>query len=237
MEPDGCLFHLGRKDFQVKVRGYRIEPGEVETALQEHPAVTEVAAVGRKMPSGDTRLVAYVVPMGGQVPTVTELRSFLLEKLPDYMVPSTFVMLRALPYTPNGKLDYGALPAPERLRPALDAAYVAPRTEIEQRIATVWREVLGLEEVGLHDNFFDLGGHSLLLAEVHNTLQNLFQKDIPLVYMFQHPTINALVEYVSQKKRAQASLQPDDDLVENLRVGKNRLKQLSQRRQRTRGNQ
>ena len=237
MEPDGCLFHLGRKDFQVKVRGYRVEIGEVETALLEHPAVKEVAAAGRKMPSGDTQLVAYVVPTAGQMPTVTALRSFLQEKLPDYMAPSAFVMLHALPYTPNGKLDYGALPAPERLRAELAAAYVAPKSALEHRIVTVWQEVLGVETVGVQDNFFDLGGHSLLLAEVHSKLQDILQQDIPIVDMFKHPTINALVEYVGQKERAQASVPPSDELAEHLRVGKKRLRQLSQRRQRIRDKQ
>ena len=236
MEPDGCLFHLGRKDFQVKVRGYRVELGEVETALLEHPAVKAVAAVGRKMPSGDTQLVAYFVPTGGHVPTVTELRSFLQAELPDYMIPSTFVMLHALPYTPNGKLDYRALPAPEPLRPELDVAYVAPKSEIEQRIATVWQEVLGIEKVGVHDNFFDLGGHSLLLAQVHGILQNILQQEIPIVDLFEHPTINALVEYVCPTERAQASVQASEELVEHLRVGKTRLQQLSQRRPRNRRN-
>jgi PPOX class probable F420-dependent enzyme len=233
MEPDGCLFHLGRKDFQVKVRGFRVELSEVETALLKHPAVDEVAAAGRKTPSGDTQLVAYCVPTAGYAPTVTELGGFLREKLPDYMVPSAFVMLRALPYTPNGKLDYGALPAPESVRPELGVAYVAPKSEIEQRIATVWQEVLGVEKVGLHDNFFDLGGHSLLLAEVQSTLQDIFQQDIPIVDLFKHPTIHALVEYVSHQESAPAALQQSAALVEKLRAGKNRLKQLSQRRQRT----
>ena len=237
MEPDGCLFHLGRKDFQVKVRGYRVEIGDVEVALLEHSAVKEVAAVGRKMPLGDTQLVAYVVPTAGQVPTVTALRSFLQETLPDYMIPSAFVMLRDFPYTPNGKLNYGALPDPESLRPELDVAYVAPRSALEHRIATVWQEVLGLDQVGVQDNFFDLGGHSLLLAEVHSKLQDILQQDIPIVDMFQHPTINALVEYVGQKEPAQASVPHSDELAENLRVGKNRLRQLSQRRQRIREKQ
>jgi acyl carrier protein len=235
MEPDGCLFHLGRKDFQVKVRGYRVELGEVECALLEHPAVKEVAAVGRRVPSDDTQLLAYFVPIGGHMPTVTELRSFLQAKLPDYMVPSVFVRLRALPYTPNGKLDYSALPAPERLRPELDVAYVAPKSALEQRIVTLWQEVLGLEQVGVDDNFFDLGGDSLLLAQVQCQLQDLLQRDLSIVDLFEHPTIDALVEYVGQPERGQATLPPSEELVVHRRVGKDRLQQLSQRRQHTRG--
>jgi amino acid adenylation domain-containing protein len=235
MEPDGCLFHLGRKDFQVKVRGYRVELGEVERALLEHPAVKEVAAVGRKAPPDDTQLVAYFVPIGGRVPTVTEWRSFLQVKLPDYMIPSIFVMLRALPCTPNGKVDYRALPAPGRLRPALAAPYVAPQSELERRIATVWQDVLGLEQVGVHDNFFDLGGHSLLLAQVQRELQALWRQDLPIVDLFAHPTINALVKYVSQPERGPTAVPPSAGLVERVRAGKHRRQQLSQRRQRPRG--
>jgi len=226
MEADGCLFHLGRKDFQVKVRGYRVEIGEVEIALLEHPAVKETAVVGRQVPSGDTQLVAYFVPTEGHVPTVTQLRSFLKEKLPDYMIPSAFMTLAALPLTPNGKLDYQALPTPERCRPALDAAYVAPKSEIEQLIATVWREVLGLEKVGLHDNYFDLGGQSLLLAQVHSKLQEIFRNDFPIVDLFKHTTIKALVKYVGQKQNGSTK----NDMLENLKADKNRLKQLSQQR-------
>lgn len=226
MRTDGCLFHLGRKDFQVKVRGYRVEISEVETALVEHPAVKEAAVVGRHAPSGDTQLVAYFVPTGERVPTVTELRSFVTGKLPDYMIPSSFVRLEALPLTPNGKLDYQALPTPERDRPTLDAAYVAPTSESEQLIATVWREVLRLDTVGVNDNFFDLGGQSLLVAEVHSELQKIFRKDFPIVDLFKHTTIKALGQYFAQQQHGLAK----DDMVETIKAGKNRLKQLSQRR-------
>jgi acyl carrier protein len=139
--------------------------------------------------------------------------------------------------TPNGKLDYRALPALERLRPELETAYVAPKTGIELRIARVWEEVLGLEQAGVQDNFFDLGGNSLLLAQVQSKLQEIFHRDIPVIDLFERPTINALVEYFARQEHGQAAVQPSQELVENLRVGKNRLKQLSQRRQRTRGNQ
>jgi amino acid adenylation domain-containing protein len=237
MEPDGCLFHLGRKDFQVKVRGHRVEIGEVETALLAHPTLKEVAAIGRKMPSGDTELVAYVVPLGGHKTTVTELRRFLQLTLPDYMIPATFVSLASLPLTPNGKVDYGALPAPARRRPPLEAAYVTPQSVLEQRLAAVWQEVLGLEQVGVHDNFFDLGGDSLLLAQVQSQLQALFQRDIPIVDLFEHPTISAAAEYVRQTDRAQAAVSPSEEPVEKLRAGRERLQGLAQRRQRPRGGQ
>jgi acyl carrier protein len=149
------------------------------------------------------------------------------------MVPSSFVMLRAMPFTPIGKLDYGALPAPTSLRPQLEAAYVAPKIEIEKRIATVWQEVLGIEQVGLQDNFFDLGGQSVLLAQIHSKLQDIFQQDIPMVDMFKHTTINALAQYLGAKKNESATKDP----LESLDVSKSRLKQLSERRQRTGENQ
>lgn len=231
MEGDGCLFHLGRKDFQVKVRGYRVETGEVEAALLEYPAINEVAAIGQKMSSGDTQLVAYFVPAEGCAPTVTDLRAFLGEKLPDYMIPSGFMPLASLPLTPNGKLDYCALPVPSRVRPNLEPAYVEPKSEIEQRIAAVWQEVLGLEKVGLHDNFFDLGGHSLLLAQVQSKLQEIFHQDIPIVDMFKHPTIDALAEYLGQAGSVQASVRGCNDPFAQLRAGRNRLKKLSHHRE------
>jgi hypothetical protein len=236
MEPDGCLWHLGRQDFQVKVRGYRVEISEVEAALLAHPAVKEVAAAGRPGRSGDTQLVAYVVPTAGRVPTVSELRRSVQLKLPDYMIPSAFVLLPALPCTPNGKVDYGALPAPEPLRPELAAAYVAPQSDLEQRLATVWQEVLGVEQVGVHDNFFDLGGDSVLLTQVQSTLQTMLQQEMPIVVLFQHPTIHALAASIAQAQAAPAAVPPAQADVEQLRAGKNRLTQLAQHRQRGRNN-
>jgi acyl carrier protein len=144
------------------------------------------------------------------------------------MIPSAFVMLDTLPLTPNGKLDYRALPAPETLRPELEAAYVAPKTDIERQIAIVWQEILGLQKVGLDDNFFDLGGNSLLLAQVHSKFQELFEKSIPIVEMFGNPTISALTKYLDAAQDERASF-----LVEDVRKGRNRLKQLSLHRQRS----
>ena len=138
MAPDGCLFHLGRKDFQVKVRGYRVEVNEIEMALLEHAAIKEAAVVGREIQSGDRRLVAYFVPTREPAATVTELRNFLKDRLPDYMIPSAFVMLPALPLTPNGKVDRLALPAPQDTRPELDTPFAAPRTPIEEELAGIW---------------------------------------------------------------------------------------------------
>jgi acyl-coenzyme A synthetase/AMP-(fatty) acid ligase len=141
----------------VKIRGYRIDVAEIESALLDHVAIKETLVSARDDQSGDSVLVAYIVPAQMLVPTATELRRFLEVTLPEYMIPAAFVRLESLPLTPNGKLDYRALPDPERLRPEVETAYVAPKTGIELRIARVWEEVLGLRKVGLHDNFFDLG--------------------------------------------------------------------------------
>jgi amino acid adenylation domain-containing protein len=232
MQSDGCLVHLGRKDFQVKVRGHRIEIGEVERALLDHPDIMEVAAVGRSMATGDIQLVAYFVPAAGHVPTVTALRHALKERLPDHMVPSTFMRLAALPRTPNGKLDYAALPAPDSFRPELAAAYVAPEGELERAITLAWQEALALEKVGVQDNFFDLGGNSLLLTRLQGTLRTVLGKEIPIVEMFRHPTIEALVRYLVPSRPATAALRLDNDRVASLRAGRRRLAQLAEHRQR-----
>jgi amino acid adenylation domain-containing protein/FkbM family methyltransferase len=167
---------------------------------------------------------------------LSDVRHSLTEKLPDYMVPAAFVLLEALPLTPNGKVDRRALPALDGLRPEREAAYVAPRTEIERIITAVWQEVLRIKKVGVYDNFFDLGGHSLLLIQVYSKLQEVFNKKISVVDMFTYPSINALTKYLSQNKSEQASDRRSEDAMEKLNAGKNRLKQLSQRRQRTREN-
>lgn len=228
MGSDGCLEHIERKDFQVKIRGHRVDVGEIESTLNNHAGIKEAVVTAREDQSGDLCLVAYSVPAQAPAPASSELRRFLRGILPDYMIPSAFVMLDTLPLTPNGKLDYRALPAPETLRPELEAAYVAPETDIERQIAIVWQEILGLQKVGLDDNFFDLGGNSLLLAQVHSKFQELFEKSIPIVEMFGNPTISALTKYLDAAQDERASF-----LVEDVRKGRNRLKQLSLHRQRS----
>jgi hypothetical protein len=159
---DGTLECLGRTDQQVKVRGFRIELGEIEAVLGTHAGVREAAVVVREARPGDARLVAYVVAAPGAVPTASEVRAHLRRTLPDYMIPQHVVELAALPRTPNGKLDRHALPAPVDIPMPEVAAYVAPRTSAEILVASVWQEVLGIPRAGVHENFFDLGGHSLL---------------------------------------------------------------------------
>jgi amino acid adenylation domain-containing protein len=194
--PDGNVLFRGRADQQVKVRGFRIELGEVETVLGQHPAVAEAAVVPRQE-AGEKRLVAYVVAGPGDTPTAGALLAWLRDRLPEYMVPSAFVFLPALPLSPNGKVDARALPAPERVRPELEAAYAAPKSELERIIAAVWKEELKVDSVGVHDNFFDLGGHSLLLARVHARLKEALDREISLVELFKNPTVSSLAAALS----------------------------------------
>jgi amino acid adenylation domain-containing protein/FkbM family methyltransferase len=187
--PDGNLEFLGRRDQQVKLRGYRIELGEIESVLAQHRSVREAAADVREDVPGDRRLVAYVVAEEGEGCSEAALREHLRERLPEYMTPSAFVLLEALPLTTNGKLDRKALPAPGGERPAWEGEYVAPRTPLEELLAGVWAELLGLERVGVDDNFFALGGHSLLATQLLARLLTIFKTELPLIAVFQSPTV------------------------------------------------
>ncbi len=169
----------------MKIRGYRIELGEIEATLIEHPAVKETVVLARQDRPGDQRLVAYVVAEGKEPPPLPELRAFARRTLPDYMVPSVFVVLEAMPLTPNGKVDRQALPGPEDSQSTLTEELVAPRTETEHVVAGIWAEVLGIEQVGVHDNFFDLGGHSLLATRVVSRVRDVFGLDIPIRALFE----------------------------------------------------
>ncbi|HVG44622.1 MAG TPA: amino acid adenylation domain-containing protein, partial [Longimicrobium sp.] len=193
---EGVLEYLGRLDAQVKVRGFRIEPGEIEAVLRRHPAVVECAVVARTAAAGDTRLVAYVVGAA----EADALRAHLRESLPEYMVPSAFVFLDALPLTPNGKLDRKALPAPE-LAPA-EGRYVAPRTPVEEVLAGIWAEVLRLERVGVTESFFELGGHSLLATRAVSRVREMFGVELPLRALFERPTVAELAGRVEEMRRA-----------------------------------
>ena len=220
--PDGNIEFLGRVDNQVKIRGYRIELGEIETVLNQHPSVKESVVIASSFPpsrrlslpspvdgegvsQSDRNLIAYLVP-NTEKPLATELRSFLKEKLPDYMIPSWFVFLDALPLTPNGKIDRNALPPPDGERPLLDQGFVEPRTEIEELVAQVWREVLKLEKIGVYDNFFELGGHSLLATRVVARLRSNFNVDLPLRKLFELPTVAGLAEHIDFLRRNQSGV-------------------------------
>ncbi|MBD2772939.1 non-ribosomal peptide synthetase [Iningainema tapete] len=193
--PDGNIEFLGRIDNQVKIRGFRIELGEIEALLSQHSGVREAVAIARDNIAGDKQLVAYIVPHQQGTLTTNDLRRFLKAQIPDYMIPSAFVMLEALPLTPNGKIDRRALPAPD-LQKELEQSFVAPRTATEEMLADIWAEVLKIEQVGVEDNFFSLGGHSLLVTSVMSRIQEVFAIELPLRHLFEAPTIASLSQVI-----------------------------------------
>jgi acyl carrier protein len=199
---DGQLEYLGRNDDQVKIRGYRIELGEIEAALAAHAFVDRAVAAVRGVSSGEPRLVAYVVPREEGEVSSAALRAFLETRLPAFMIPAAFVFLEALPLTPSGKIDRKSLPAPEAVRPELERPFVAPSSDTEQALAEIWKEVLGLDRVGLHDDFFALGGHSLLLIQVSSRLRKSLAVELPLRTFFESPTIAGLARAVEGADRA-----------------------------------
>ena len=203
---DGRIEFLGRTDRQVKVRGFRVELGEVEAGLLSHPSVRQAAVVTHDVTPEYRRLVAYVASRD-VVPTAEDLRSHLGQRLPQYMMPSTFVFLDAMPTTPNGKIDRRALPAPEDLRAEADGddAFAPPADDVERAIGEIWRTVLRVDRVGRHDNFFDLGGHSLLLIQVLTRLERVFSRDVPLMDLFRHPTIAELAPLFAESREERAA--------------------------------
>jgi amino acid adenylation domain-containing protein len=194
----GEIEYLGRIDHQVKIRGFRIEPGEIESAICGHRSVREAVVVAREDAPGAKRLVAYLVPADGVSPEIPELRNSLRAKLPEHMVPSAFVVLESLPLTSNQKVDRRALPEPAATRAAVDARFVAAETETQKKIAGVWQQALGVDKIGIDDNFFDAGGHSLLMIEVQWKLTEALGREVTLVEMFENPTVRSLAEYVSR---------------------------------------
>ncbi len=233
--PDGNIEFLGRIDHQVKVRGFRIELGEIEARLGQHPALRESVVVAREDVPGDRRLVAYVVSAKEDAPTVGELRNFLRQTLPEYMVPSVFVYLEALPLSPSGKVNRRALPAPEGLRPELEREYVAPRTPTEEKMAAICAELLGTDQIGIYDNFFELGGHSLLAAQFISRVRDAFHVELPLRSLFENPTVADLARQVeaageaAQKDSERIAQilemvgQLSDDQVKAMLVGKENM--------------
>ena len=205
---DGELEFLGRKDQQVKVRGFRVELGEIEAALGLHGGLREAAVTAQEVgDGGDRRLVAYVVPKGEPV-GVEALRGHLETLLPEYMVPQIFVSLETMPRTANQKIDRRSLPAPELERPELKEAFVAPSSRLEKTVAEIWGEVLGVEKVGVRDNFFDLGGHSLLMAQAHSRLREALGMELELIKLLEHPTVRSLSTFLeTQDSKGSFSLE------------------------------
>jgi len=211
----GDIDYLGRNDHQVKIRGYRIELQEVETALEQAPGVKEALVVTED--SGEKRLIGYVVSTDGQELDAQSLRSHLKEKLPNYMVPSMFVIMKSFPLTSNGKVDRKALPPPQTSRPDLHQDYVEPGSDAEKVIAAIWREVLRVEKVGLNDNFFDLGGDSMLMLQVFSKLKGEFGKELTMVDLFQAPTISSLVKLLAGDEPEPPAATENTLRVENRR--------------------
>jgi len=197
---DGTIEYLGRNDFQVKIRGFRIELGEIETMLLQHPQLREVAVDVYEPIPGDKRLAAYLVAEDSFMPSVSELREFIKGSMPEYMVPSAYVFLDELPLTPNGKLDRNALPMPDMNRQELDVEFIAPRSQLEKQLAEIWCDVLRINRVGIHDNFFDLGGQSLLATQVITRVSEQLSMEIPLASLFEMPTIAGLAQLIEDNR-------------------------------------
>jgi acyl carrier protein len=202
---DGTVEYLGRNDDQVKLRGYRIELGEIEAQLARHAQVKEAAVLVREETPGEKSLVAYVTRRGESDPSAEELRGHLKGVLPQYMVPSAFVVLERLPLSPVGKLDRQRLPAPGAAAYAR-GEYQAPEGEVEQALARIWQELLKVEQVGRHDNFFELGGHSLLGVKLMARVSEALKTQVPVITMFRYPTIERLAEAIESLKQTTEGL-------------------------------
>ncbi len=207
--PDGSLEFLGRADHQVKIRGYRIELGEIESLLGQHPAIRENVVVAREDQPGDQRLTAYYVPRDSD-PGAETLKDHLRSRLPDYMVPSQWLRLASLPQTPNGKIDRKALPAPGQGQSTTATSFVAPEGELQQKLAELWKSVLGREQLGIDDNFFDLGGHSLLVVVLHRQLREQVEPSLSLTDLYRFPTIRTLCDHLANDESGMALQQSVD---------------------------
>ncbi len=209
--PDGVIDFLGRVDFQVKLRGHRIELGEIEAALMQHSDVRQAVVSLRTDTPDDPRLVAYIVRAADEAPAANVLRDFLKQKLPDYMVPSIYMPLAKLPLTPNGKVDRKALPASQMSVAKSSQDYVPPVGDVEQTLASIWKEILKADQIGADDNFFDFGGHSLQVVQVQNRLRELLQVDVPVIKLFQYPTIRSLAKFIGEQSKEEPSVRQKMD--------------------------
>ncbi len=209
---DGTLEFLGRTDHQVKLRGHRIELGEIETVLSRHPTLKEVVVVLREHHSGGPHLVAYYTTVPEASIGDEELRQFSMENLPDYMLPTAFVGLDSFPLTPNRKVDRGRLPAPDQARPELARAFTPARTLVEAALTQIWCEVLGFERIGIHDDFFQLGGNSLSTIQIAFKIRQRLNTELPLSTIFKHPTVAGIADRLEQELLDQA----DDSTLAGL---------------------
>jgi amino acid adenylation domain-containing protein len=202
---NGEIEYLGRMDQQVKIRGHRVEPGEIETALAQHPDIRESAVVAREETPGDVRLIAYLVPRGEMAPSDSRLRAFLKRSLPAYMMPSAFVPIQRLPLTPSGKVDRQALRSPASRTRELEEDFVAPRDPTELAVAKIWGEVLGLDRLGAHDDFFERGGHSLMAIQVVSRIRDWFGVEVPIQTLFDSPSVAEFAEVLAKAPEAARS--------------------------------
>ncbi|HKV33169.1 MAG TPA: non-ribosomal peptide synthetase, partial [Pyrinomonadaceae bacterium] len=225
---DGNIEFLGRVDEQVKVRGFRIEPGEIEAVLAQHESVRESVVVAGDDGRGGQRLIAYVVSNKGDLRT-DELREFLKRRLTEYMIPSGFVMLENLPRNANGKVDRRALPNADSTNTDANETYIAPRSATERTIANIWQEVLKVDNVGINDNFFGLGGHSLLLVHAQSKVSDALRVKVSMIEMFKYPTISALAEHLSEQLSSIPSSLPTRNQAGTRVQSLNRQRQLRQR--------
>jgi amino acid adenylation domain-containing protein len=210
---DGSLEFLGRLDDQIKLRGFRIELGEIETLLNLHPTVKDAVVTVREDVAGDQRLIAYLVIQPESSLSVEDLRRFLQQKLPDYMIPSAFIPLQTFPLTANGKVDRRALPAPDKINADIEQFFVAPRNSLEAQMADIWSQVLRLEKVGIHHNFFTLGGHSLLVTQLISRMRDTLGVELLIQDVFANPTVAELCVIVTQKLAEQVD---DESLARSL---------------------
>jgi acyl carrier protein len=212
--PDGNIEFLGRIDHQVKIRGFRVEPAEIEATVKRYPSVKQNVVLPYDDKSGEKRLAAYVVSEG---PIKNEdLRAFLLQQLPDYMVPSAFVMLDSIPLTPNGKVDIRTLPSAEEGRSQAEREFISPRNPEEEKVVAIWTEVLKLEHVSVNDNFFELGGHSLLATQIISRIRSVFRVQMPLHSFLETPTVAGLAEKISQCPPAESEEEEMARLLQEL---------------------
>ena len=213
--PDGQIAFLGRVDEQIKIRGFRIEPAEIVRVLNEHPAVQTSVLIDREVEVGDKCLVAYFVPAAKAQPTHAELRNFIASRLPEYMVPAIFVKLEALPLNPNGKVDRAALPTPNADNTLRDGTFVAPRSPVEERLSTMLASLLHLERVSAHDNFFLLGGHSLLGTQLIARIRDAFGVDLSLHALFDGPTLSQLARRIETLLATKPKAASEDEALLN----------------------
>jgi amino acid adenylation domain-containing protein len=219
--PDGQIAFMGRTDHQIKIRGYRIEPGEIVSVLNGHPAIQTSFAMAREDTPGDKRLVAYIVPVPGAHLTASSLQDTLVTRLPDYMLPAAFVRLEALPVTPNGKVDRNALPAPDVTNIVRDEVTVAPSTPTEERLVGIVATLLGLEQIGIDDDFFMLGGHSMLGTQLVVRIADTFGVDLSLHTLFESPTIRQLSAEIERRIFARIEAMSDEEVLRLLAQGQN----------------